>query len=551
MTQNESPPYRDTATESSRISNSRVVPRTPSRRRLLHLFGAGGVAGLAGCASNTGRGTEAGTESGTETATDPDADEKESLTIAIPSSVTRDGASTHGVIPYFTRITEPLTWPDSKLNVNPWLAEEWEQTGKKTWEFYLRDDVTFHNDDPLNADAVLFSLRKMMTDQPWTKGWLRMTPEGIKKVDDHTVAITTSKPIRLPRAFTHIWHSIQHPDSPPGWGGTIGTGPYKLEELKQDQFATVSAFDNYWRGTPKTKTLTFRTITDQNTRNLALESGEVDVAFDISPSQYKEIKDAQKLRAKIQPLITAIILVFNNTNPPTNDIKLRKALNYAVSQKAVVEGALNGVGEPATGLIPPIVWWSAHDSLPEYGPDKAKAKDLVEQSDYDGETVRLVSSNSPHRVNGPTNPKFAAQIVQQAAADIGVNVEIRTMEQAAFSKAIETGEGGHMFQGNTVVIAALPGDMLERYTVEGGPYTYEKDVLERIESLISKGTSTKNREEARTALAKAQRILVAEEVIMVPLYYKHYVVGEVTGVKGSVYHSTMRHSRFENMVSNQ
>lgn len=525
------------------------TPCTPSRRRLLHLLGASGLAGLAGCSQTPEQGTETGTDAGTEART---AGQK-SATIAIPSSVTRDGAGTHGVIPYWTRIIEPLAWPDSEMNVTPWLAKSWEQTGEKKWVFTLRDGVEFHNGDKLDADAVLFSLRKMLTDQPWTKGWLRMTPGGVKKVEELTVEITNSKPMpRLPGALAHIWHSIQHPESPPGWGGTIGTGPYKLEELRQDQYAIVSPFDNYWGGTPNPRKLTFRTIKDQNTRDLALESGEVDIAFDISPSQRNELDDSDKLRAEVQPLTSSVRLLFNNTEPPTDDIKLRKALNFAVSQEAVIDGALSGIGEPARGSIPSILWWSAHDSLPEYGPDKAKAKDLVDRSDYDGETVHLVSSSSPHRVNGPTNPKFTAQIVQQAAADIGVNVEIRMMEQAAFSKAEETGEGGHMFQGHSYTIAAKPGDFINDFVGEGttspGPQEFDKEVKERLNAILDEGISASTNEAAKRAFSEAERILVVEEVIMVPLYYKHYIVGQDDGIEGAVYHPTMRHSRFENMT---
>lgn len=531
MSENSIPGDGEKKAQLQRENNDSVIGAS-SRRRVLGLFGSVGLGGLVGCTS------------------DSEGDSEKSATIAIPSSVTRDGADTHGVIPYWTRVIEPLTWPDHELNVEPWLAEDWEQIDELTWEFYLREDVSFHNGEPLNAEAVMFSLRKMLTDQPWTTGWLRMEPENLKKIDDLTVEITNSEPIRMPRAFTHIWHSIQHPDTPPGWGGTIGTGPYKLEELEQDQFARVSAFEDYWQGTPNIDELTFRTIEDQGTRDLALEGGEVDISFDLSPSRYEKLQESEDRTGSTHPLITAVGLVFNNTRTPTDDVDFRKALNYAVSQEMVIEGALNGIGDPARGPVPSYVWWSAHDSLPAYDLDKDRARDLLENSDYNGETVTLVASSSPHRVNGPTNPQVSAEIVQEAAAKIDVDIEIRMMEQAAYSEAEASGEGGHMFQGSTVVIAAKPGDMIETFSVEDGPFEYEEEVLERVESLKGEGIATENRDDAKSKLSEAQHILMEEQVIMIPLYYKHYVLGRQKSVEGGDYHPTMRHSRFEDLEIN-
>lgn len=525
--------------DSSRVDRSAMID-TPSRRRLLHFIGAGGVAGLAGC-TNLGQSDDS--EDGPQT----------SVTIAIPSSVTRDGAGTHGVIPYWTRIIEPLTWPDHEMNVQPWLAEDWELIDERTWRFHLRDNVTFHNGEPLNADVVLFSLRKMLTEQPWTQGWMRVKPEALRKVDEMTVEITNNPPMpRFPGAVAHIWHGIQHPDSSPGWGGTIGSGPYKLEELEQDQYATVSAFEDYWQGPPNIDEITFRTIQDFGTRDLALEGGEVDIAFDLSPSKYEELQESEDRTATTHPLTVAAQFYLNNTEPPMDDVTFRKALNYAISQEEIIDGSLNGVSAPARGTIPEILWWSAHDSLPEYGPDKDEARGLLDESNYDGETITIVSSSSPHRVSGPTNPQTTAQIAQEAFADIGVDAEIRMMEQAAYSEAENTGEGGHLFQGASYTIAARPGDFANNLVAEGdgdtpGPHEFEEEVQEKVRSLLNQAISAPDREKTKAAFSELEQIIVAQEAIVIPLYYKHYVVGSQSHIRGGDYHPTMRHSRFEDL----
>lgn len=111
-----------------------------SRRQLLHLLGAGASAGLAGCAGETGQGTDTETGTGNGTETDTGAELQKSATIGIPRNVTEDWQAVYGVTPYWARVLEPLTWVTPDFKAAPWLAKDWKRTGEKTWEFYLRED---------------------------------------------------------------------------------------------------------------------------------------------------------------------------------------------------------------------------------------------------------------------------------------------------------------------------------------------------------------------------------------------------------------------------
>lgn len=518
-----------------------------SRRRLLRILGAGTAVGLAGCSANDGAGTD--TETGTGTGTGTGSELQQSATIGIPQNVTIEGWEVFGVSPYWHRMLEPLTWCSPKFKAQPWLAKDWKATDEKTWEFYLRDDVTFHNGDPLNADAVIFSLKRILTDVPWAdymKSFTQLKPEGLKKIDDLTVEMNNTEPFpNLPERLTHLFYAIQHPDSSKNkkWGGVIGTGPYKEKELKPKDKLTVSAYGDYWQGPPQMEELTFRSITDQNTRALALTGDKLDAGLKLSPSQFETLNSAKQTKAVAQPTPWTGLLHFNNTKSPTDDIKLRRALNYAVSQKEIIEGALSGIGDAARGPVPTMVWWSAHDSLPEYGPDKAKAKQLVKESDYNGETLKIVSSSQPEVAE---NPKLAAQIFQQQAKNVGVNVEVKMMESAAFSDAENTGEGGHIFQSGSFSSHALTYDLLRQYTSKGyesRPYTFTDEVQNKIDSLFKNGRITQEPQKTKEALGKIQQIIVKEEAIMIPMYYKRWVIGTRSNVAEFNWHPLKRYQR--------
>lgn len=550
-------PTQESSEDDSQREVSVYKTNTTSRRQLLRLLGAGGLAGLAGCSAADDEGTETGTEPGADTATGTATTTGKELqqraTIGIPANITRDWQTVYGVSPYWHRMLEPLTWCTPEYKAKPWLATDWERTGKKTWEFNLRDDVTFHNGDPLNADAVVFSFKKLFTNPAngdFISGFANLKADGARKVDDLTVELTNTDPFpNMPERLTHLFFVVQHPDSSKDqkWGNVIGTGPYKEEELKPDDRLTVSAYDNYWRESqPKMEELTYRYIKDKNTRALALSGGELDAGLKLSPSQFDTLNNAKETNAVAQPTSWTAQLQFNNTKPPIDDVKLRKALNYAVSQKTIVNGALSGIGDPARGTVPPMIWWSAYDSLPEYGPDKAKAKQLVGESDYDGETLTIVSSSQPFV---PENPKLAAQIFQQEAKAVGVDVEVKMLEPGAFDKAEEAGNG-HIFQTGSLSSHALTYDLLAQFTsarVANHPYTFKADRQKKIDSLFKKGKTARDPAVTKDALGKLQHMLVEDVVIFIPMYYKKWVIGTRSNVAEFDWHPLKRYQRMERL----
>ncbi|WP_458207925.1 ABC transporter substrate-binding protein [Haladaptatus sp. NG-SE-30] len=508
-----------------------------SRRRALQTVGAGSLIGLAGCSgsSNPDDSSDPYGSSTTTTKTDDKSGgNTKKATVALSTDLTAGTWGVYGgVMPYYTNTLEPLIWVTKDMELEPWLATEWKATGETTWEFTLREDVTFHNGEPLTAEAVVFSFKQILDEWSWAPGWLHVKKNGVKALDETTVEFTTTDPFpTFPGTIAHNMVAIQHPDRDRKAGEVIGTGPFKVEKVKKEQFVETTAFEDYWNESPKLSELKFRVITDANTRALSLSAHETDVAYQPPRNKIKSLEKASKTNVETQGSPSAGYIGINLYKSPTDDAKLRKALNYAVNQKAIVESILSGIGKPARGSIAPSIYWSAHDQLSEYGPNKSKAKSLVEASNYNGEALKLLVSTDM------TDGKLLAQAVSQQMEAVGVTIDIQVLEDAAFNDAERNGKGHLALSEKGTNSGAADyviyesfhseGDMNERLYGDEGTGLY--NLGSKVDSLLEKGFQTGKKEKKKSAYREVQR-LVAEKAVIVPLYYSEYVVASFRDVK--------------------
>lgn len=542
--------------ETTGDASQKTIMTTPSRRRLLDLLGTGTMAAIAGCAQDrrqegqtkpTSSPEAVDSASGKSTQTDSQRPLRERVKIGIYQDPAEFNGRWGNVKPDWTRIYDPLVYPTHDMQAKPWLATDWERTGKLTWEFSLREGVKFHNGKPLTADAVLFSYDVLLKKEFWQK-YFNMTPDGQRKIDDMTVEITTSQPTgNFPLLIAYPFTSIQHPDR--SWENPIGTGPYQYEDHLPGQYVKVSAFDEYWNGKPKMDHITYRIIGDRNTRVQALVGNNVDVALRLPVGQYESLRNAPNLEAVTQPRPNSSHVEINTAKPPTDDLKFRKAINYAVSQKRVVAGAKNGIGIPSNGFIPPMVPWSADESLPAYGPNREKAKRLVSESSYDGETVKIIGQSGGRFSSGDP---LSAQIIQQSLTKIGVEAVIRLMGGGAFSESQKTGDGGHLWLTGSGSYRASPLFLLRQVTGRYGPKPTNindtmPDVVDRIKTLIAKGTSAESKAERHEAYRNVQHIMIAEKAVLLPLYYRKFLVGKRKKIGRFDFAPVLDTSKWENL----
>jgi len=498
-----------------------------SRRQLLGGVAAGTVAGLAGCV---------GDDDG-ESGGDGDRGEYTIVPYMDPSPT---GSPTwerwSGMTSYWTRVVEPLVWGTGDMQPKPWLATDWEATDDTTWVFELREGVTFHNGQEMTADDVVHSFEEdILTEYgDFVYGWLHLEPGSVEKIDEYTVEFNNREPFAgFPGTIAHNFIDIHPPEANPYDGNVIGTGPFTQAEV-EDGRVRVERFDDYWGGDVHPGALEFRAAEDATTRTSMLEGGEADIILDPAKSRVSSLRDDDSVRVETAQSSGSNFVSINIYREPTDDARLRQALNYAVSQEEIVNSVLEGIGIPARGPVSTVIDWAVDDELPAYERDYDRARELIEQSTYDGETLSMLVENEMD------DGESITQILQNDFQEIGVSVDIEVLESAAKNDRTDRGEfhldvGGS--QSNSPAadyimwenFHSLGIDNIDLYEEEG---TGLHNLGGEVDELIETGFQSPDPEQTRDVYVDAQRRIM-EEGVVIPLFYQEYVVAmndSITGI---------------------
>ncbi|MGH9176545.1 MAG: ABC transporter substrate-binding protein, partial [Vicinamibacterales bacterium] len=200
---------------------------------------------------------------------------------------------------------EPLVQFERDLTtISPALATAWERIDELSLQFTLREGVTFHNDEPFNAEAVRYSVLRPLSEE--TPGDAKSTYtiiSDVEIVDDMTIVVKTSAPDPALLARMTGFHMTM---VAPVWAAqgvevvsteANGTGPYKLVSWSPNEDLVLESNEDYWGGAPSIKKVRLRTINEQATRVAALRSGEVQVAKDMPPEEMESINSSGRARA--------------------------------------------------------------------------------------------------------------------------------------------------------------------------------------------------------------------------------------------------------------
>lgn len=211
----------------------------------------------------------------------------------------------------------------------------------------------------------------------------------------------------------------------------MGTGPFVLETWNPTDFVKVKKFDGYWKkGYPKLDTLTWRPVVDNNTRAAMLQTGEANLAFPVPYEQAKLLEKNSKLDLVVSPSIMQRYLSINVTQKPFDNVKVREALNYAISRDALVKVAFAGYATPASGVVPPAIQYSQSYPAAQYNP--AKARELLKEAGFpNGFTTTLWSSHNH------TTAQKVLQFAQQQLAQVGIKATVTAMDAGQRSAEVE------------------------------------------------------------------------------------------------------------------
>jgi peptide/nickel transport system substrate-binding protein len=366
--------------------------RTPSRLLAL-VLALGLVAAACGdsdepAAGDGGNGGDTPADVGTDGA---------SITIALgsePTSLDPHLVDDGGERAVNDNIYETLLARDAQGEIVPGLASALpEQVDDTTWQFTLREGVSFHNGEPFNADAVVASVERMIgfveadvTDQ---SGFFASLA-GAEAVDEFTVNITTTAPDGvLPSRM--YWLKIvpaSAGDSDDLTDSPVGTGPYRFVEFARGSHITLEANADYWDGAPSISDVRYQFVEESGARLAGLLAGEYDIMTNLQPEAVDQAPQAATQRGQEHP-----ILILDAVEGITSDVRVREALNLAVDTDAIVESLFGGFAsiDDCQVLSPSILGYNA--DLSAYGHDMERAQQLIEEAGVAGQQITLVGTS--------------------------------------------------------------------------------------------------------------------------------------------------------------
>lgn len=347
-------------------------------------------------------------------------------------------------------VFETLLTTDADYNIKPMLAESYDQSEDgKTITFHLREGVTFHNGEELTAEDVVASMNNWK-DGPGGRG--QFDEAVFEAEDDYTVVLKLAEPLSTAvssiaqgsSSFAAILpkESIDNVDEN-GFipnEDLIGTGPFKLEEFKQDQYIHLTKFDDYdgidepadglyGKKEALVDDIYFEIVTDPSTRVAGLQSGEYDIAHEVPYDNADQLEADDNVENQIIPGAGTLIMFTNKKVGPFKDEKAREALATLIDVEEMMTAAFSDPKYFSLNhnmMMPhQEEQWYSDEGEDQYNVnDPEKAKELFEEAGYDGEEITIMTSRDYEFMYN------ASVVLQSELESIGVDVKLDVYDWA-------------------------------------------------------------------------------------------------------------------------
>ncbi len=410
------------------------------------------------------------------------------------------------------RLYDSLVVVDDNGAVAPALAESWEVSKDgKTYTMHLRKGVKFHNNEKFDADAVIFSWNRGKKEGvTWNKKWAIV--KAIDKIDDNTIKLQLDAPYPLLlRVVSYFWNII-----PPGYlkevgedgfaAHPMGTGPFRMVEWKKGDRIVYEANPDYWEpGKPKVKNVIFRPIPESATRVAAIQTGEIDIVPRISPEEAQTLEGKPNVKVIKYAVDRVFYIAFNNLTSgkgkPTENAKVRQAMNWAVDMDAIIDALFNGQAMPLTGFLVPSNF--AYDkTLKPFGYDPDKARKLLAEAGYpDGFKIGFACPAGAY-----SQFEQVCEAIQGYLNDVGIETELTIMESGKYWDLEAKKELPELFGDSW---ACREGEPLERLdgTLGGWDQAYSSWSDPKLDELLKKIGTTADDTTRAALYVKLQRLM--------------------------------------------
>lgn len=503
------------------------------RRRFVQLTGIGATTASMGMAGCTGSSDGDDTEQ-TSDGSDTDADSGGSQQAGDKTLVWGHSEVTQNLDPHQTAtastgrflrsIYENLVGLSADLKLttatdgpSPGLANDWTVSDDQlTYEFSLREGVTFHDGSALTSADVKYTYERMADPETGAIMGFVMDPiESIETPDDTTVIINLGQvfqPFLRQLAFSGT--SIVPEGSGPQLGDKpVGTGPFSFDYRQQGNEAQLQAFDDYWAEGPFIDTVKEVTVTDPDSRLTGMETREYDVINDIPLNRINSVVSDSPLQTETWAPLSWAFFNMNNNVEPFDDLSMRKAMDFAIDNEELVEGALFGNGKPtATPSFPDSDF--RNTDLEPRQQDFDRAQELIAESPYNPSDYDLtfkVTTNYPWHID-------AAVILRGYFQELGFNVELQRLQWGDWLQEVFTDQDFRITMVNFFTFWE-PDYLYSAVWGSDGSFNTRNYASDEFDGAIEDARVAGSRDEAIEKYQEAQQIIY-DDVPDVMLWFR-------------------------------
>ena len=292
-----------------------------------------------------------------------------------------------------------LVTRDPNMKVVPQAAESWKAIDPTTYEVTLQNGITFHDGSPMTSEDVKYTFDRLTRDgaiggQTSPRKSLVGPVKEVQIVDGRTVRFILSSPWPQFMAFLTL-HEVVSKNFTEKVGAdgmsksVMGSGPYKLAKWRKGESVIMERFDGYYGGSQDLKpvgkacseTVIFKTMPENASRVAALLAGDVHIINDLPPHSVRQVENNANTRVMTVNGTRSTFMALNTQKKPFNDIRVRRAVAYAINRQLIVDKILGGKATLINGILGPDAF-GKNKNLPAYEFDIAKSKVLLAEAGY-------------------------------------------------------------------------------------------------------------------------------------------------------------------------
>lgn len=424
-------------------------------------------------------------------------------------------------------IFDSLVKKDAQFNLQPDLATSWEMPNPLTYIFHLRSGVVFHNGQPLTSRDVKWTIDSMMNHTLLTaKYQAYRNIANVETPDAQTVVIHMRQPDAslLQNLSDGAIGIVPYGSGADFQRHPIGTGPFRYVSQEVDKDVVLERNPQSWQGVPRIDRLRFNVVPDGTTRALELRKGSADVEQNaLTPDMTWSMRHDPKLAIVTAPGTEVQYLTFNLHDPYLRDVRVRRAIAYAMNRPLIIATLLRGEARPAESLLPTNHWAYSGD-VAHYDYSPAEAQNLLDAAGYkpgrDGIRFHLEMKSS-----NDEGTRLLAMALQQQLRAVGIALDVRSFEFATFYSDISHGAFGiyglRWIGGNEdpdIFRYAFATSSFPPRGANRGHYSNAE-----VDRLLQTAATESNQEKRRAAYVRVQQIL-ADDLPSLPLWYLDSVV---------------------------